>query len=232
LIQIGDLEAVVKFARERGLTSLIDNTFATPINFSAIGAGFDLSLHSCTKYLNGHTDIVAGAVLGSARLVEAIKHKLDHFGGSLDPHACFLLHRGLKTVALRVRYQNESTSKLARFLERHPKVRKVNYPSLETHASFKRGHKLFRGFGGVLSFELEGAVAAAERFISRTKLAICAPSLGGCETLVTRPATTSHAGLDPAERRQLGISDSLIRVSVGLESTDDLISDFEQALSD
>jgi cystathionine beta-lyase/cystathionine gamma-synthase len=210
---------------------MIDNTFATPINYRPTEWGFDLSLHSCTKYLNGHSDIVGGAVIGRADLVEKILHKLDHLGGSMDPHACYLLHRGLKTLALRVRCQNESARKIARFLENHPAIKKVNYPGLESNPNSKRASKLFDGFGGMISFELKGGVDAAERFMKRVKIPIIAPSLGGVETLMTRPATTSHLGMTPKDRRKLGISDSLIRLSVGIEATDDLREDFDQALS-
>jgi cystathionine beta-lyase/cystathionine gamma-synthase len=230
LLQVADLKAVVEFAKAHGLVSLIDNTFASPVNFRPPEWGFDLSLHSCTKYLNGHSDIVAGAVLGRADLIEKITHRLNHLGGSLDPHACFLLHRGVKTLALRVKYQNESAVKIAQFLERHPAIETINYPGLETHPRNKRARTLFDGFGGVLSFELKGGVDAAERFIQNMTLPILAPSLGGVETLIIRPATTSHSGMSREDRQALGISDSLIRVSVGIEATEDVIQDFEQAL--
>jgi len=230
LLQVADLKAVVEFAKAHGLVSLIDNTFASPVNFRPPEWGFDLSLHSCTKYLNGHSDIVAGAVLGRADLIEKITHRLNHLGGSLDPHACFLLHRGVKTLALRVKYQNESAVKIAQYLERHPAIETINYPGLETHPRNKRARTLFDGFGGVLSFELKGGVDVAERFIQNTTLPILAPSLGGVETLITRPATTSHSGMSREDRQALGISDSLIRVSVGIEATEDVIQDFEQAL--
>ena len=230
LLQVGDLDAAARFAKEKGLVSIIDNTFATPVNFRPLEHGFQLSLHSCTKYMNGHSDIVAGAVIGSAGLVEKVKHKLDHLGGALDPHACFLLHRGMKTLALRVRYQNESALKLARFLERHPAVAKVNYPGLETHPHHARARQLFTGFGGMVSFELRGGLEAAERFLRRTELGIVAPSLGGVETLVTRPVTTSHAGLSVEERKRAGIDEALVRVSVGIEATEDLMQDFGAAL--
>jgi len=230
LLQIGDLQAIAYFAREHDLLAIIDNTFTSPVNFRPLEWGFDLSLHSATKYLNGHSDIVAGAVIGRAELVTRITHKLNHLGGSLDPHAAFLLHRGLKTLAVRVRYQNENALKIARFLEQHPSVAKVNYPGLESHPRHQRARELFEGFSGMLSFEPRGGVRAAERFLQSTELATVAPSLGGIETLVTRPATTSHAGMSPEDRRRLGISDSLIRVSVGLEASEDLISDFDRAL--
>ena len=232
LLQVGDLQAVVKFAREHRIVSLIDNTFASPVNFRPSEWGFDVSLHSCTKYLNGHSDIAAGAVIGRSSLVDRIKHRLDHLGGSLDPHAAFLLHRGMKTLAVRVKYQNESTLKIARFLESHRAVARVNYPGLESHPRHQRAQELFEGFGGVLSFELKGGVPAAERFMRHTSLPILAPSLGGVETLITRPATTSHSGMSPVDRQRLGITDSLIRLSVGIEATEEMIEDFDQALKD
>jgi len=231
LIEVGDLEGVVRFAREHGLTSIIDNTFASPVNYLPIEAGFDLVLHSATKFLNGHADIVGGTVAGRRETIERIRHKLNHLGGSMDPHAAFLLNRGLKTLALRMRYQNESTLAIAQFLEGHPAVARVNYAGLESHPRHARARKLFKGYGGVLSFELRGSVDAAERFMSRTTLPILAPSLGGVQTLLTRPATTSHAGLSREERMHLGISDSLIRMSVGIEATDEIIEDIAQALA-
>ncbi len=231
LLEVANLEAVVEFARQNALVSLIDNTFASPVNFRPVERGFDLSLHSCTKYLNGHSDIVAGAVIGRADLVEAIKHKLDHLGGTLDPHACFLLHRGMKTLAVRMRHQNASALRIASFLADHPAVAKVNYPGLETHAAHERARTLFDGFSGMLSFEIEGGASAAKRLLERLTIPIVAPSLGGVETLITLPATTSHAGLSPEERNRLGIGDNLIRLSIGIENTEDLLADFEQALA-
>ncbi len=230
LLQVGDLKAVPQFAKAHGLVSLIDNTFPSPFNFRPIELGFDLALHSCTKYLNGHNDIVAGAVIGRASLIETITHKLNHLGGSLDPHACFLLHRGIKTLAVRMKHQNESALKIAQFLEKHPKISKVNYPGLSSHPRHQRARELFDGFSGMLSFEIRDGLAAAERFMEKTTLPTIAPSLGGIETLLTRPAITSHAGLSPADRQHLGITDSLIRMSVGIEATEDIIEDFEHAL--
>jgi cystathionine beta-lyase/cystathionine gamma-synthase len=230
LLQVADLKAVVEFAKTHSLISLIDNTFASPVNFRPPEWGFDLSLHSCTKYLNGHSDIVAGAIIGCSDLIEKITHKLNHLGGSLDPHACFLLHRGLKTLAVRVRYQNESALKIAQFLENHPAIEEVNYPGLESHPRHQRASELFDGFSGMLSFKLKGDVQTAGHFIHNTTLPIIAPSLGGVETLITRPATTSHSGMSPEDRQALGISDILIRVSVGIEATEDIIEDFDRAL--
>jgi cystathionine beta-lyase/cystathionine gamma-synthase len=230
LLQVADLEAVVSFARAHGLITLIDSTFASPVNFRALDLGFDLTLHSGTKYLNGHNDIVAGVVAGSGALIDKVTRRMGHLGGSLDPHACFLLQRGMKTLALRVRHQNESALAIARFLEQHPAVTRVNYAGLESHASHARARKLFAGFGGVFSFELAGGVVAAERFMRLVTIPVVAPSLGGVESLVTRPAATSHVGLTPEERAKAGISDGLVRVSIGIEATDDLIADFGQAL--
>ena len=230
LLDVPDLVAAAEFAKAHNLVSLIDNTFASPVNFRPAEWGYDLSLHSCTKYLNGHSDIVAGAVIGRADLVERFTHKLNHLGGTLDPHTCFLLHRGIKTLALRMKQHNRSALAIAKFLENHPGVARVNYPGLESHPAHARAAELFDGFSGILSFEMKGGVAAVERFFDRLQLPVIAPSLGGIETLVTRPATTSHSGLSPAERKAMGIADGLVRVSIGIENTDDLIEDFRQAL--
>jgi len=230
LVQVVALDDVARFARERGLVSIIDNTIATPINYRPVEHGFDLVVHSATKYLNGHSDIVAGAVAGRGELVAGVKHKLDHLGGALDPHACFLLQRGLKTLALRVRHQNQSALELAGFLARHPAVAQIHYPGLERHPHHARAREWLTGMSGLMSFELAGGVAAADQLFQRLALPIVAPSLGGPETLITRPATTSHAGLPPEIRRRQGITDGLIRLSVGLEATQDLIDDFAAAL--
>src|SRR5262249_51021021 len=230
LLQVPDLNAAVEFAKANRLLCLIDNTFASPVNFRPAEHGFDLSLHSCTKYLNGHSDIVAGAVIGRRELVEKIKRRLDLLGGSLDPHAAFLLHRGMKTLALRVRYQNENALAIAQFLESHPAVESVYYAGLESHPGHVRARGLFDGFGGVLSFELKGGTEKAQELMRRTTLPISAPSLGGVDSLITRPVTTSHSGMSPEDRNRLGISDRLIRFSVGIEATGDLLEDFNQAL--
>ena len=230
LLQVGELAEVPRFARAHGLVSMIDATFATPVNFRPVEHGYDLVLHSATKYLNGHNDIVAGAVVGRGELVTAIKHKLDHLGGVIDPHAAFLFTRGLKTLALRVRQQNASALAIARWLEGHAAVARVLYPGLESHPAHARARSLMSGFGGMVSFELAGGVAAAERLLATVQLPAVAPSLGGVESLITRPAATSHAGLSPEERQQVGISDALIRLSVGIEATDDLVADLDRAL--
>jgi cystathionine beta-lyase/cystathionine gamma-synthase len=230
-VQVVALDEVVRFARAHGMIAIIDNTIATPINYRPAAHGFDLVVHSATKYLNGHNDIVAGVVAGRAELVGAVKHKLDHLGGALDPHACYLLHRGLKTLALRVRHQNQSALELAGFLARHPRVRRVHYAGLPDHPSHARARKWLAGAGGLVGFELHGGIAAAEELIARVAIPIHAPSLGGAETLITRPATTSHAGLPAEVRLRQGITDDLIRLSVGLEATADLMEDLGAALT-
>ena len=230
LLEVADLEAVVDFCRRHELVSVIDNTFASPVNFRPAEWGFDLSLHSGTKYLNGHSDIVAGAVIGKAELVQEITKKLNHLGGSLDPHACFLLDRGLKTLALRMKYHNQSALEIARFLEERPDVEKVYYPGLDSHPSHDRAARLLEGFGGMVSFELAGGLNRAKRFMEKIEIPFVAPSLGGVESLITLPATTSHAGMSAEDRCKLGITESLIRFSVGLEATEDLIEDLKQAL--
>ena len=231
LMEVPRLEEVVSFAREHDLLSLIDNTFATPVNFRPIEIGFDLVLHSATKYLNGHSDIVAGVLVGTRALVAEITSRLNYLGGSLDPHACFLLDRGIKTLPVRVRYQNESALQIARFLADHPAVVRVNYPGLEQSPGSATARSHFAGYGGMLSFEIKGDLERVESFLGRLRIPIVAPSLDGAETLVIRPAVSTHVGLSAEERAAIGISDALIRFSVGLEATDDLIEDLELALS-
>jgi cystathionine beta-lyase/cystathionine gamma-synthase len=230
LMGVPELQAVVDFAKAHDLLSMIDNTFASPVNFRPAEWGFDLSFHSGTKYLGGHSDIVAGAVVGRADLVREIFVGLRYYGGSLDPHACFLLHRGLKTLGVRVRQQNENAQILARFLDDHPAVSAVNYPGLESSPEHDRAKKYLDGFGGMLSFDPAGGAEAANRVMDRVEIPLVAPSLGGVESLLSRPSTTSHLAVPPEERAALGISDGLIRMSVGIESADDLIDDFRRAL--
>lgn len=230
LLGVADLEAMAQFAREHGLVSMIDSTFASPVNCRPAELGYDLVLHSATKYLNGHSDIVAGAVAGPAGLVGRIKKKLDHFGGSLDPHACFLLHRGLKTLTLRVARQNDNAQFLAESLVSHPLVRKVHYPGLKAHADHARAARLLTGFGGVLSFELDSDGHSIDQALNELEIMAFAPSLGGTETLITRPAATSHAGMTKAQRDAAGIKEGLVRVAVGCEAAKDLAADLLGAL--
>ncbi len=230
LMQVPDLRAVVDFARTHEVVSIVDNTFASPANFRPAEIGFDLSVHSGTKYLNGHTDIAAGAIIGRRELVEQLRPLLNHLGGSLDPHACFLLHRGMKTLALRVRHQNDSAGRVARFLERHPAISVVNYPGLPSNSGHARAGELFDGYGGMLSFDLIDGLPAADRLLDHVTIPIVAVSLGGVESLIIRPAATAYANVPPDERRRLGVTDSLIRLSVGIEDPDELIEDLRAAL--
>ena len=230
LLDVLDLNAVVAFAKKNNLLSLIDNTFASPVNYRPIENGFDLSLHSATKYLNGHTDIVAGAVIGSKELVTQVRHKLNHLGGALDPNACFLMHRGMKTLGLRMERQNFNSLEVAKFLDGHPRVAKVNHPGLESSGSYDRANELLDGTSGMVSFEIDGSVEDANLFMSHLDLFINTASLGGVESLVTRPVQTSHSGMAPEERMAAGIKDELIRLSIGIEDAEDLIADLGQAL--
>ncbi len=230
LVQVGDHESIVSFARSHGLTSMIDNTFASPVNFRPAELGYDLVLESCTKYMNGHSDIVAGSVAGPAGLVRRVKVMHDHLGGALDPHAAFLLERGLKTLCVRIREHNATAGRLADLLESHPAVSTVHYPGLSGHPHHARAARLFDGFGGMLAFELAGGVGAAEAFISALTIPAVAPSLGGPESLVIRPAVAVHAALTAEERAKSGVSDSLVRFSAGLEGAEDLVADMAAAL--
>jgi len=230
MLEVPELGAIVDFAKENNLISMIDNTFASPVLFSPSELGFDISLHSCTKYINGHSDIVAGAVIGSDKLIKIITSRMNHFGGSLNPGACFLLHRAIKTLELRMIRQSKNAGQIALFLENHPEVLSVNYPGLVSNNSYKRAKKYLSGFSAMVSFEVVGGKTRSIKFMDQLDIAINAPSLGGVETLITLPALSSHSGMDPAERVKAGITDSLIRLSVGIESVDDLITDLDQAL--
>jgi cystathionine gamma-synthase/cystathionine gamma-lyase/cystathionine beta-lyase len=230
LMRVGLLDQVAAFGRREGIVTVIDSTFASPVNFRPLQAGFDLVFHSATKYLGGHSDLVAGAVMGGTDLVERVRKTVNLFGGSLDPHAGFLLARGIKTLSLRVQAQNANALALARFLEDHPAVAAVHYPGLASHPDHAHAAKLLSGFGGMLSLRLHGGEQAAQALADAVTLAYSAVSLGGVETLVTRPAATSHAGMSPQDRDSLGITADLIRVSTGIEGIQDLVGDFAQAL--
>ncbi len=230
MIEVGELEAASDFARSHGIVSLIDNTFASPINFRPSEWGFDISIHSATKYLNGHSDIVAGVAIGSDEMISPIRKRVTQLGGSLDPHACYLLHRGLKTLALRVERQNQAATVLAQVLEDHPAVARVNYAGLASSPSHERAARYLDGYGGMLSFEIEGDGVAVTSFMQALEIPVPAPSLGSVETLIVQPAQTSHVSLSPEERAVAGVTDGLVRVSVGIESVDDLVADFVQAL--
>jgi cystathionine gamma-synthase len=223
------------FARARqacpGANLIIDGTFATPVNQRPLAEGVDLVIHSCTKYLGGHNDLLAGAVCGRKGLIEAIKDLRGVLGGVLDPQSAFLLIRGIKTLPLRVQRQNETALLVARWLEQHPRVRAVFYPGLPSHPDHKIATRQMRGFGGVVSFRVKGDARETSRVIDACKLATIAPSLGATETLIEQPAYMSYFELTTEEREAIGIFDDLVRLSVGLEDAEDVIADLDQALS-
>lgn len=229
LLRLIDLAATGKLGRARGILTVVDNTFATPINQNPLALGIDAVIHSGTKYLNGHSDLNAGGVVASAAIVERTREYAVNHGGMLDAHACFLLERGMKTLALRVKQHNENAQRLAEFLVDHPGVAEVYYPGLHCHSDCALAKRQMRGFGGMLSFELrdpEQVDAVLERF----RLVKPALSLGGVESLACVPSRTSHRKLSREERARAGISDGLVRISVGVEDSEDLLKDFACAL--
>ncbi len=229
-LRVPDLRPIGALARARGLPLLVDATFATPVNFRPLEHGATLVIHSATKYLGGHSDLIAGMVAGTAADMERVRSKMKSFGAVLDPHATWLLERGMKTLAVRVERQNETALALARRLAEHAAVETVLYPGLPSHPDHALARELFRGFGGMLSLVVRGGDEAALRVCGRLRLLCVAPSLGGVETLVSMPRFTSHASLAPAERHALGIDDGFIRLSIGIEDAADLAADLEQAL--
>jgi len=229
-LNIFDLNRLGEIARRHGVLTLIDSTFATPINQQPLKWGVDLVIHSCTKYLAGHNDILAGAVLGRKGLIEEIRDLHKAMGGVIDPHCCYLLLRGLKTFAVRMAVQNASGLAAARYLEGQPSVQRVYYPGLESHPHYRIAQEQMSGFGGVVTFEIKGGLAAAKRFLDALKLCFIAPSLGGVETLITHPGLVSYYNCTRRQRYALGIKDNLIRLAVGVEEVNDIIADLDQAL--
>jgi methionine-gamma-lyase len=230
-LRLVDLKKAVAFAKEWDLISLIDNTFASPVLQKPIELGFNIVLHSATKYLAGHSDVIAGAAAGSRALMDLVRHNVINLGGSMDPEAAFLLIRGMKTVELRMKHQCNSAMTVARYLERHPKVARVHYPGLASHPDHQLAKRQMRGFGAMLAFDLKGGLAAARRFCDRARVFLLAASLGGVESLVVLPIYTSHYNMSLAELRGAGVEPGTVRVSVGLEDPADLIEDLRQALS-
>src|SRR5215472_13883387 len=228
--RILDLERVADIGRRHRVKTIIDSTFATPINQRPLSFGIDLVVHSATKYLGGHNDLLAGVVLGGADLIAGIRDLQGVTGAVPDPFASYLLIRGLKTLALRVARQNDTAVRLAAFLAAHPKVERVHHPSLPTHPEHDIAKRQMTGFGGVVSFEIRGGLKAASRLVDACHLPRIAPSLGGVESLIEQPALMSFYELSTEERLQVGISDSLVRYAVGIEDADDLIADLRQAL--
>jgi cystathionine gamma-synthase len=230
-LKVIDLARLAAAGHQVGATVVVDNTFATPINQRPFELGADLVIHSATKFLGGHADALGGVVCGAVHLVEQIFHFREINGASLHPMAAYLLLRGMKTLHLRIRRQNESALEIARFLQAHPFVERVFYPGLESHENHDIARRQMRGFGGVLSFMLKGGFDAVRAFLPRLRYAHLAANLGAVETIAGPPATTSHVECTPEEREALGIPESLIRYSVGIEDTEDLIADLTQALS-
>ncbi len=229
-LNIFDLIKIKKIANRHKVLTLIDSTFATPLNQRPIEFGMDLVLHSCTKYLAGHNDILAGAVLGRSSLIEKIRDLHKSMGGLIDPHCCYLLLRGLKTFPLRVKKQNESALKVAEFLESHPCVRRVYYPFLKSHPHYKIAKEQMAGGGGVVTFDIKGTLNSAERFLDALKLCYIGPSLGGVETLITHPALVSYYDYTRKQRYKLGLTDTLFRLAVGCEDVEDIIKDIDRGL--
>ncbi len=230
-LKVVDLERLTRAGHQAGATVVVDNTFATPINQNPLALGADLVLHSATKFLGGHADALGGVIAGSPDLVARVYHYREINGACLDPMAAYLLLRGMKTLHLRIRQQNASALQIARFLEAHPQVKRVFYPGLASHENHAVAARQMRGFGGVLSFTLQGDFDAVRDFLPRLRYAHAAANLGAVETVAGPPATTSHVECTAEERAAMGIPESLIRYSVGIEDTDDLIADLSQALA-
>jgi len=229
-LNVMDLERVVAIAREKQLKVVIDSTFATPFNQRPLEFGVDLVIHSATKYLGGHNDLIAGAVLGPAPLVSAIADYRGVLGGIVDPHCAYLLIRGLKTFPLRMAQQNRTALALAQFLEGHPKVQRVYYPGLESHPHHKVAARQMKGFGGLVSFDLDGDRDQTLGFLDRLQIPVIGASLGGVESIVSHPASISYYELSPEDREAVGITDNLVRYAVGVEETDHLLNDLKQSL--
>jgi methionine-gamma-lyase len=230
-LRLVDLRKAALFARRHRLVSIVDNTFATPVLQKPLALGFDIAVHSATKYLGGHSDLIAGAVAGSKKLMAAVRQMVIYLGGSMDPEVGFLLIRGIKTLELRVERQCKNAMAVAKFLERHPKVARVHYPGLKSHPDYALGKRQMSGFGSMLAFDMKGGIGAARRVCDRVQVFLLAASLGGVESLVVLPIYTSHYKMSPKELAGAGVSPGTIRVSIGLEDSRDLIDDLRQALA-
>lgn len=230
-LRVLDLPRVMDISKRHGLRLIVDSTLATPYNQQPLEFGADLVIHSATKYMSGHNDLLAGAVVGSRDLLTQIEESRGIIGGILDPHAAYLLLRGLKTLGLRMERHNQSGMEIATFLERHPKVRRVYYPGLPSHPDHSIAREQMRGFGGMVSFEIKGDLDTASAVIDNLRIPYIGPSFGGTESLVEQPALQSYFELPTEQRLALGIRNELIRYGVGLEDADDLIADLQQALA-
>jgi cystathionine gamma-synthase len=228
-LRVMDLAQMAEIARQHGITTVLDSTFATPINLRPLEYGVDLVIHSATKYLGGHNDLLAGAVIGSSEMLAPIQSARGVLGGISNPHEAYLLLRGLKTLELRVRRQNENGLRIAQYLADHPAVRYVHYPGLPSHPDYDIARRQMTGFGGVVSFEIEGDMEKTSRFIDLLRLPYIGPTLGGVESIVEQPAMLYS--LDREERYEAGIKDNLVRYALGIEDADDVIADLGQALA-
>jgi methionine-gamma-lyase len=230
-LQLVDMEQAVRLARRHRLTSIIDSTFASPILQKPLAAGFHMTVHSTTKALGGHSDLIGGAVVGSREWIDRARRMVIYLGGCMDPEAAYLLSRGIKTAGLRVRQQCATALEVARYLERHPKVARVHYPGLPSHPQHRLARRQMSGFGSMLAFDLKRGLSAARRFCDRVQVFLLAASLGGVESLVVLPIFTSHYKMSQAELRAAGVAPGTVRVSIGLEDAGDLIADLKQALA-
>lgn len=230
-LKVVDLFKVASLGKKMGVTVVVDSTFASPYNTQPAKLGVDIVVHSATKYLGGHNDLTAGVVCGSEKFVQELRKMRRSLGGTPDPIAAWLLSRGLKTLGLRMERHNSNGITVARYLEKHPKVKKVYYPGLESHPQHSIATQQMRGCGGVVSFEIDGDFEATAKFVENLRLCFIAPSLGGTETLVTQPITSSHYFVNAEERKKAGITDQLVRLSLGIEDPEDIIADLEQAFS-
>jgi cystathionine beta-lyase/cystathionine gamma-synthase len=230
-LRLVDLKKAVGLARKHKLVSIIDNTFASPILQKPLQLGFDIVVHSATKYMAGHSDLIAGAAAGNRKWMGRLRQMVIDLGGSMDPEAAFLLIRGLKTLQLRVLKQSENAMAVAKFLEKHPKIARVHYPGLASHPDHKLAKQQMDGFGAMMAIDLKGGLPAARRFCDRTRLFLLAVSLGGVESLVMLPAYTSHYRMSREELARAGVTPGTVRVSIGLEDAADLLTDLKQALS-
>jgi cystathionine beta-lyase/cystathionine gamma-synthase len=225
-----DLAPVSYLAHDLGVALVVDATLASPVNIRTLEHGADVVIHSATKYLNGHHDVLGGMVVGTSSYIEEVRQKMIVWGQAPDPFACWLLERGLKTLEIRVHRQNENALRIAQWADKRPEIARVHYPGLTGHPDHRLAKKTMKGFGGMLAVELKGGGKAADKFLRRLKLFTHAASLGGVDTLISEPRYSSHAHLSSEERTAIGIPDGFLRISVGIENAEDLIADLEQAL--
>jgi cystathionine beta-lyase/cystathionine gamma-synthase len=230
-LKIVDLPSIAELSEKRGITTVVDSTFASPYNLKPIEFGIDVVIHSATKYLGGHNDVTAGVVCGVGDFIQKLVETRKPLGGTLDPHAAWLLLRGLKTLGLRIERHNTNGIAVAKYLEKQSRVKRVYYPGLQNHPQHSIARQQMKGFGGVVSFEIDGDLETTINFVDNLKLCSIAPTLGGTETLVTQPVTSSHYFVSAEDRKKMGITDQLVRLSLGIEDPEDIVADLEQAFA-